>query len=115
MARIIDNTQYKASKEVLLETVKEGHTVLIRHPDGEIRPYVVCRLGNTPIVFSAPISTTPKMVVMNQENGRIVLKHPRQRCVVVSCVITVRDFHGKRAHALTGNVVDTTYLGESNE
>jgi len=105
MARIVDHTTYKSFKEVHLETVQPGHTVLIRHPDGAIRPYVVCRLGNTPIEFLAT-RFGRTMVVMNMENGRIVTKHPRQRCIVVSCTITVIDFNGKRANALDGSLVE---------
>jgi hypothetical protein len=100
MAKIFVNARYESHKEVCLGDVKPGHTILIENGSGEVQPYIICKLGNTPIRVT---DSKKNIVVMNPVTGRIILKHPAQKCVVVSGLLEINPY---TTYKTTGNNYD---------
>lgn len=92
MAKVMLRAFYDQTKEVTLGQVRPGHTVLVKSPQGAVLSYMIGKLGNSPITVTDEKKT---VVLMNQLTGRLITKHPAQKCVVVSATTEVVPFNGK--------------------
>jgi len=81
--------------------MKPGHTILISNGSGEIQPYLICKLGNTPIKVETVVGDRKDIIIMNPVTGRIVLKSPTQKCVVVSGLLEINSYTNYRTNGKT--------------
>lgn len=93
MPKVISKAEYDENKTVKLGEVSPGHAVLVLNPiHREAVPYQVCRVGNTAL---KTLDDHKTILLVNIHTGRIVLKSPELRCVVISSEITLNNYDGE--------------------
>jgi hypothetical protein len=90
VAKVFNNAFYNPDREIELNQVTSGHTILLKSPMSITTAYVVCKIGNTLLDATHPTKT---VVLVNIITGRIVLKEPTQRCVLISSIIQLENYN----------------------
>ena len=92
MAKLKVLSSYDKTSEVPLGSISPGHTVALLSPQGDVAYYTVAKIGSTDLVSTN--SERKTVPLLNHITGRLVLKDVRQRVVLVSATVEIRNYHG---------------------